>query len=112
VPAPDGFPISTGPDEDITPALTYDGHRVLATWARLSPGRFSIRGKFSSSHGTPSVNGKYFLAYGAAPVVDEPPFQVILGTRVKKNGTRVDDPAIRISHSPSVEGTAPAPVAR
>ncbi|MFY0527046.1 hypothetical protein ACN28I_29200 [Archangium gephyra] len=54
------------------------------------------------------ADGTHFVVYGAAPIVEEPPFQVILGTRVKKNGSRVDDPAIRISHSPSVEDAAGA----
>ncbi|SEL58453.1 hypothetical protein SAMN05444354_1077 [Stigmatella aurantiaca] len=136
VPNREGFPISTGPDEDFTPALAYDGHRVLATWARQSPGQITLLGNFVSAGGTldpedsfllsdgafareldqdvVSLNGKFFMAYGAAPIVDEPPFQVILGTHVKKDGTRVDDPAIRISHSPSVEETLPAsqPLAR
>lgn len=136
VPNREGFPISTGPEEDFTPALAYDGRRVLATWARQSPEQITLLGNFVSAGGTVdpedsfllsdgafareldpdvvSLNGRFFMAYGAAPIVDEPPFQVILGTRVKKDGTRVDDPAIRISHSPSVEETLPAsqPLAR
>lgn len=128
VPDPDGFPLSSGPDQDFLPALTYDGHRVLATWVRQSPDRFTLLGNFVRLDGSlahedsfllsdeefpreldqdvVALNGKFFLAYAAAPVIDEPPFQVILGTRVKKNGKRVDDPAIRISHAPSVEGSA------
>ncbi|PTL75533.1 hypothetical protein DAT35_54575 [Vitiosangium sp. GDMCC 1.1324] len=133
---PDGFPISTGPADDIIPALAYDGQRVLATWSRLAPGGSSItiRGNFVKTNGTVASpdgfllsdddfvrevdqdvlfeDGKYFMAYGGAPTVDEPPFQVILGTRLKKDGTRVDDPAIRISHSPSVEGMTAVPAAR
>jgi hypothetical protein len=137
VPDPDGFPISSGPEDDIIPSLAYDGQRVLATWTRLTaepPERISIRGNFVKSDGSlvypDSIllsgnefvregdqdvvydDGKFFMVYGGAPTVDEPPFQVILGTRLKKDGTRVDDPAIRISHSPSVEGTAVLPVAR
>ncbi|MCY1076423.1 hypothetical protein [Archangium lansingense] len=134
VPDPDGFPISTGPDEDTLPALAYDGQRVLATWSRLGPDRFSVRGNLVKPDGRRVYprsfllsddlfvrevdqdvvfgDGKYFMAYGAAPAIDEPPFQVILGTRVKRDGTRVDDPAIRISHSPSVEGMPVVPVSR
>jgi hypothetical protein len=134
VPDRDGFPISSGPEDDHLPALAYDGQRVLATWTRLTPERMSIRGNFVKSDGrlahADSIllsgneflregdqdvvfgDGKYFMAYGGAPTVDEPPFQVILGTRLKKDGTRVDDPALRISHSPSVEETAMLPVAR
>ncbi|QRK12391.1 hypothetical protein JQX13_21625 [Archangium violaceum] len=134
VPDPDGFPLSIGPGDDIIPALAYDGQWVLATWSRLAPDRGSttIRGNLVRPHGTVATpdgfllsggefvrevdqdvvfgSGKYFMAYGGAPTVDEPPFQVILGTRLRRDGTRVDDPAIRISHSPSVEGTTVAPV--
>ncbi|WP_375769456.1 hypothetical protein NR798_00820 [Archangium gephyra] len=134
VPDADGFPITTGPETEFLPALAYDGSRVLASWTRFSPERLSVRGNFVRSDGTlaapdgfPLSNGEFiregqsdvaftdethFVVYGAAPVVDEPPFQVILGSRVKKNGSLVDDPAIRISHSPSVEETAGAPGAR
>ena len=134
VPDPDGFPIGVSPDDDSDSAVTYDGSRVLATWNRLSPERFSVRGNFVRADGSlaspdgfmlstgefvrevqPDVayaNGTHFVAYGAAPIIDEPPFQVILGTRVKKNGARVDVPALRLSHSPSVEGTAVGPQER
>ncbi len=130
VPDPDGFPIATGPETELQPALAYNGSRVLATWSRLTPERFSVRGNFVRADSTLAspdgfvlsggeflrevqqdvavADGTHFVVYGAAPIVEEPPFQVILGSRVKKNGSRVDDPAIRISHSPSVEGTAGA----
>ncbi len=132
VPDPDGFLIESSPDDEIDSAVSYDGSRVLATWSRLSPERFSVRGSFvrgDSTLASPAgfeisagefvrevqqdvayAEGKHFVAYCAAPTVDEPPFQVILGTRVKKNGSPADVPALRISHSPSVEdGTAASP---
>ena len=134
VPDPDGFPIEISPDEEVDSALSYDGSRVLATWSRLNPERFSVRGNFVRADGTLAspvglvlstgefvrevqqdvayAEGTHFIAYGAAPTVEEPPFQVILGTRVKKNLTPEDDPAIRISHSPSVEGGTVRPEAR
>lgn len=131
VPDRDGFPLSRGPD-DALPSLAYDGQRVLATWTRLHPERYSLRGNLVRPEGTGAspdgfplsdgdflreldsdvlfLDGQYFMAYGAAPVIDEPPFQVILGTRVRTDGTRVDDPAIRISHASSVEDGTLAPV--
>ncbi|WP_083680824.1 hypothetical protein [Archangium sp. Cb G35] len=131
VPDPDGFLIESSPDDEFDPAVSYDGSRVLASWSRLSPGRFSVRGNFVRADGSLAspvgfplstgefvrevqqdvayADGTHFVAWCAAPAVDEPPFQVILGSRVKKNGALVDDPAIRISHSPSVEGAAVGP---
>ncbi|MCP3144130.1 hypothetical protein [Pyxidicoccus xibeiensis] len=126
VPDADGFLLSsTDPGDDVLPSLASDGQRVLATWSRVGPDRFSIRGNLVKPDGTVSTldgfplsdgdfvreveqdvvfqDGQYFMAYSAAPAIDEPPFQVILGTRVRSDGTRVDDPAVRISHSPSVE---------
>ncbi|MFP2928687.1 hypothetical protein ACLESO_26525 [Pyxidicoccus sp. 3LG] len=133
VPDPDGFPLATG-HGDVLPSLAYDGQRVLATWSRQRPDRFTIRGNVVMPDGTLSapdgfllserdfvrevdsdvlfLDGQYFLAYGAAPTIDEPPFQVIVGTRVAPDGSRLDDPAIRISHSPSVEGASLAPSTR
>ncbi|NMO22329.1 hypothetical protein HPC49_38185 [Pyxidicoccus fallax] len=130
IPDPDGAPLSRGPN-DTLPSLAYDGQQVFATWSRLNPDRFSIRGNFVRSDGTVATpdgfrlsanefvreveqdvvfqGEQYFMAFGGAPTIDEPPFQVILGTRVRTDGTRVDIPALRISHSPSVEGTAALP---
>ncbi|HYO65803.1 MAG TPA: hypothetical protein VEU33_06950 [Archangium sp.] len=131
VPDPDGFLIETSPDDELDAAVSYDGSRVLATWSRLSPERFSVRGNFVRADGSLAspasfplstgefvrevqqdvayANGTHFVAWCAAPTVDEPLLQVILGSRVKKNGSLVDDPAIRISHSPSVEGGTVVP---
>ncbi|AKI99021.1 hypothetical protein ATI61_106401 [Archangium gephyra] len=131
VPDSDGFLIETSPDDELDAAVTYDGSRVLATWSRLSPERFSVRGNFVRADGSLAspvgfalstgefvrevqqdvayADGTHFVAWCAAPVIDEPPLQVILGSRVKKNGALVDDPAIRISHSPSVEGGTVVP---
>ena len=130
VPDRDGFPLSQGAD-DALPSLAYDGQRVLVTWTRLRPERYSLRGNLVRPEGTGASpdgfplsdgdfireldsdvlfqDGQYFMTYGAAPTIDEPPFQVILGTRLRTDGTRVDDPALRISHHPSVEDTALAP---
>ncbi|HEX5750905.1 MAG TPA: hypothetical protein VFZ09_32065 [Archangium sp.] len=131
VPDSDGFPIATSADTDFLAALSYDGSRVLASWTQSSPNHISVRGNFvradgslASPGGFPLSAGEFvregqsdvvfngdthFVVYGAAPVIDEPPFQVILGSRVKKNGALVDVPPIRISHAPSVEGTAVVP---
>ena len=55
---------------------------------------------------------RYPISEPASGETGQQTTQVILGTRVKKDGTRVDDPAIRISHSPSVEGMPVVPVSR
>lgn len=123
---PGGIPISTAPTEKILPRVAFDGHDVLVTWTELERdlGLGRVRGArvardgrvrdplgFAISDGTlprevgsdvTCGNGGCFAAYGRAPVLDEPPWQVIVGTRVK-HCKAVDSPRIRISHAPSVE---------
>ncbi|XXF78260.1 hypothetical protein P2318_00450 [Myxococcaceae bacterium GXIMD 01537] len=121
---PRGIRISTSRTEDILPRIASDGREVLVTWSALGTDRFRVRaarvecdghvrdrpsfaisdGKFPREVDSDAIyaDGLYFAVYARAPVLDEPPWEVIVGTRVK-HGEAVDSPRIRISHSPSVE---------
>ena len=67
LPDPDGFPIATGPETEIQPALAYNGSRVLATWSRLTPERFSVRGNFVRAD-SPLASPDGFVLSGASPM--------------------------------------------
>ncbi|ABF92903.1 putative lipoprotein [Myxococcus xanthus DK 1622] len=126
---PSGIPIATSSTNDITPKVASEGHQVLVTWSALTADTGRVRGArvklngdvrdrhgFAISRGAAArqlvsgnvayANDKYFVVYGRAPVLDEPPYQVIVGTRLKQDDV-LDIPAIRISHAPSVEQLAP-----
>ncbi|WP_426753786.1 hypothetical protein [Myxococcus sp. Y35] len=126
---PAGIPIATTGARELLPRAASAGNEVLVSWSALTVDTSRVRGArvklngdvrdrhgFAISKGTAArqidssnvayANGRYFVVYGRAPVLDEPPYQVIVGTRVKQDDV-VDKPAIRISHAPSVEQLVP-----
>lgn len=126
---PLGIRISTASTTELSPRVASEGDEVLVSWSALTADTARVRAArvkrngdvrdrngFAISKGPANrqllfgnvayASGRYFIVYGRAPVMDEPPYQVMVGTRVK-NDDVVDNPAIRISHAPSVEQLAP-----